>query len=98
MSAAAVLKHADDDARRALALASQPAPAPLPLPAELLSVAGFPMDALPDSFKGWIADVTERMRCPPEFVGVPMLVGASMLIARKVSVQPQARWSRHPVG
>ena len=98
MSAAAVLKHADDDARRALAVASQPPPTPLPLPAELPPVAAFPMDTLPDSFKGWVADVTERMRCPPEFVGVPMLVGASMLIARTVSVQPQARsdWTERP--
>jgi hypothetical protein len=90
----AVPKPADDLARARAAGAVVP-PGPQPLPDELAPVEALPVKALPDSFRPWIADVADRMRCPPEFVGVPMLVGASMLVARQVAVQPQAHtdWS-----
>ena len=65
--------------------------APQPLPAELLPVEPFPLKALPDALRPWVADVAERIQCPPDFVAVPMLVGAAMLVARKVRIKCQAR-------
>ncbi|MBN8507122.1 MAG: DUF3987 domain-containing protein [Burkholderiales bacterium] len=65
--------------------------APRPLPAELLPVDPFPLDALPDAFRPWVADVAERMQCPPDFVAVPMLVAAGALVARRVAIRPQRR-------
>ena len=66
-------------------------PAPLPLPDELAPVEPFPLGALPDAFRPWVADVAERMQCPADFVAVPMLVGAASLVARRVAIQPKAR-------
>ncbi|WP_292455018.1 YfjI family protein [Methylibium sp.] len=51
----------------------------------------FPLDALPDAFRPWAGDVADRMQCPLDFVAVPMLVGASMLVARRISIMAQAR-------
>ncbi len=64
---------------------------PMPLPAELLPVDPFPLEALPDTFAPWVQDVTDRMRCPPDYVAVPMLVAAASLVARHVGIRPQAR-------
>ena len=68
-----------------------PVEVPQPLPAELLPVEPFPLKALPDALRPWVADVAERIQCPPDFVAVPMLVGAAMLVARKVRIKCQAR-------
>ena len=66
-------------------------PAPQPLPDELAAVDPFPLNALPDAFRPWVADVADRMHCPPDFVAVPMLVGAASLVARRVAIRPQTR-------
>lgn len=86
----AVPKPHQDDLARARAVGAQQVPQPQPLPAELAPVEPLPMEALPDQFRPWVHDVAERMQCPPEFIAVPMLVGASMLVARRVAVLPQA--------
>lgn len=78
--------------------AEAPASAPQPLPAELLPVDPFPLDALPDAFRPWVADVTELMQCPPDFVAVPLLVAAASLVARHVGVRPQRRTDWQPSG
>jgi len=70
---------------------SAAAPQPLPLPADLLPVASLPLQALPDAFRPWVADVAERMQCPADYVAVPMLVAAASLVARRVGIRPQAR-------
>lgn len=67
------------------------AAAPKPLPAELLSVEAFPLAALPEAFRPWVADVAQRMNCPPDFVAVPLIVAAASLVARHVRIRPQAR-------
>ena len=64
--------------------------APLPLPPDLLPVEPLPLAALPDALRPWVADVSERMQCPADFVGVPMLVGAAALVARRVGI-PESR-------
>lgn len=64
---------------------------PQALPAELLPVEPFPMAALPNAFGPLVADVAERMHCPPDFVAVPLLVAAASLVARHVGIRPQRR-------
>ena len=71
--------------------ATNPAQPPTPLPCELEPVQALPVDALPDALKPWICDVAERMQCPPDFVALPMLVGAASLVARRLAIRPQAR-------
>lgn len=60
---------------------------PIPLPPELAPVPPFPVEAMPAAFRGWVADVAERMQCPPDFVGVPMLTAAASLAARSVCIR-----------
>ena len=65
------------------------AEAPRALPDELLPVDSFPLAALPDAFRPLVADVSERMQCPSDFVAVPLLVAAASLVARRVAIRPQ---------
>ena len=70
----------------------RPVPAaPLPLPDELAPVEPFPLAALPEAFRPWVADVSERMQCPPDFVAVPLLVAAAAQAARHVAVRLKQR-------
>lgn len=69
----------------------QAAPAPRPLPPELPPVEAFPLAALPDAFRPWVTDATERMQCPPDFVAVPLLVAAASLAAQRVEIRPRRR-------
>ncbi len=79
------------DLAKLRAAGALPIEVPQPLPPELLPVAAFPVDALPAAFALWVRDVAERMHCPPDFVGVPLLVGAASLVARHVAIRPQLR-------
>jgi putative DNA primase/helicase len=71
------------------------AEAPRPLPAELLPVDAFPTAALPEAMRPWVEDVSERMQCPADYVGVPLLVAAASLAGRHVAVRLRLRddWS-----
>src|ERR1039458_5296511 len=64
---------------------------PQPLPPELHPVQPFDLAMLPDSLRPWIADVCERVQCPPDFVAVPVMVALGTLIGRKVRIRPKAR-------
>lgn len=65
-------------------------PDPRPLPPELAPVPAFDLALLPDALRPWIADVCDRVQCPPEFVAVPAMVALGSLIGRKVRVRPKA--------
>lgn len=62
-----------------------------PLPAELPVVDPFPLEALPDSLRPWVQDVSERMQCPPDFVAVPLLVAIASLAARVATIRLRQR-------
>jgi putative DNA primase/helicase len=64
---------------------------PAPLPSGLPPVDTFPLSSLPDSFRGWITDVADRMQCPPDFVAIPAIVAAGSLIGRSVGIHPKRR-------
>jgi putative DNA primase/helicase len=88
--------RADEDIGRAAGqIGVKPARA---LPSDLEPVAPLPMAAMPEAFRDWIADVSERMQCPPDYVAVPLLVAASSLVAGKVAVRPQGEtdWEEKP--
>ena len=63
---------------------------PKPLPSDLLPVEPFRLGALPESFRPWVSDVSERMNCPPDYVAVPLLVAAAAMVARRVGIRPEA--------
>ncbi|MDY6830985.1 MAG: YfjI family protein, partial [Thermodesulfobacteriota bacterium] len=64
---------------------------PEPLPDELLPVAAFDFDLLPDALRPWAADICDRMQCPPDFVGAGIMAALAGVIGRKVAIRPQAR-------
>lgn len=73
-------------------------PIPLPLPSGLSPVLKFDPEQLPDSIRGWVQDVTDRMQCPPEFPAVAAMVSLSSLIGRKACVLPKRHdsWTVFP--
>lgn len=79
------------DLSAAIAAGAAQPEAPRALPDELLPVDQFPLAALPDAFGPLVADVSERLQCPPDFVAVPLLVAAASLVARRVAIRPQQR-------
>lgn len=66
-------------------------PEPQPLPDDLPSVAAFDLAMLPDTLRPWVADICERIQCPPDFVAVAVMTGLGAIIGRKVGIRPQAR-------
>jgi putative DNA primase/helicase len=64
-------------------------PAPHPLPDSLLPVDEFDFDLLPDKLRPWVADVCERMQCPPDFVAASLMAALGSTIDRKIAVRPQ---------
>lgn len=79
-----------EDMRKLRDAGLAPVAKPRPLPDELQLVEAFPLASLPPAFRGFAADVADRMQCPLDYVAVPLLVGASMLVARRVSIRAQA--------
>ena len=66
-------------------------PEPKPLPDGLAPVAVFDLAFLPESVAPWVADIAERMQCPPDFVAVPAVVTLGAVLGRKVAIRPQLR-------
>jgi 5S rRNA maturation endonuclease (ribonuclease M5) len=71
---------------------------PVPLPDELSAVVAFDFDLLPESLRPWAEDISERIQCPPDFVGVGIMTGLAAVLGLKVAVRPQTRtdWTEIP--
>src|ERR1700738_1856336 len=61
---------------------------PHPLPPTLLPVAECDLELDPEQLRPWVADLFERLQCPPDYIGVSVMAGAGALIGRKVLVRP----------
>lgn len=66
-------------------------PEPKPLPNELLDVEAFEPTLLPESFRGWIEDIAERLQCPPDFPAVGSMIVLAGIVGRKVGIRPKRR-------
>jgi len=64
-------------------------PEPQPLPDLLPEAQVFDYTLLPEAFRGWVQDVSERMQCPPDFVAVGAITAASALIGAKARIRPK---------
>ena len=73
-------------------------PDPKPLSDGLAPVAAFDIAFLPNSVAPWVADIAERMQCPPDFVAVPAIISLGAAIGRKLGVRPQqwTHWTEVP--
>ena len=66
-------------------------PDPVPLPDGLPPVQPFDLELLPQALRCWVADIAERMQCPPDFTAVGAVVALSSVIGARAVVKPKAR-------
>jgi Protein of unknown function (DUF3987) len=66
-------------------------PKPKALPGKLAKVAQFDIEFLPPSIAPWVADISERLQCPSDYVAVAALTALGSLIGRRVGIKPQQK-------
>jgi putative DNA primase/helicase len=64
-------------------------PDPLPLPSGLPPVMPFDFDLLPEALRPWIADVANRVQCPPDFPAVGAVIALATVVGRKIGIRPK---------
>ena len=64
-------------------------PDPSPLPSELPAVDAFDLALLPDVLRPWIADISDRVQCPPDFPAVAAMIALGSALGRKVCIRPK---------
>ena len=64
-------------------------PALLPLPSGLPPVIPFDFDLLPEALRPWIADVANRVQCPPDFPAVGAVIALATVVGRKIGIRPK---------
>jgi putative DNA primase/helicase len=69
----------------------EPWPDPQALPAGLPAVMPFDFALLPNALHDWIADISARMQCPPDYCAATAMVMAGAMIGRKVAIRPKRR-------
>jgi putative DNA primase/helicase len=62
---------------------------PQPIPDDLLPVLPFDYGWLPEAFRGFVADVAERMQCPADFPAVAMMVALAGVVGKKIGIRPK---------
>ncbi|WP_295430037.1 YfjI family protein [uncultured Thiodictyon sp.] len=75
-----------------------PWPAPEPLPSGLPAVAPFALDLLPAALRPWVADIAERMQCPPDYPAVSAMVTLAAVVGRQMAIRPKCQddWTVTP--
>jgi Protein of unknown function (DUF3987) len=69
--------------------ASDEWPEPLMLPEGLSPVAALDTALLPAAIAPWVCDISERMQCPPDYVGMTALVALGSVLGRKIGIAPE---------
>jgi putative DNA primase/helicase len=74
-------------------------PEPQPVPRGRPPVPAFEEALLPEALRAWVADVANRVQCPPDFVAVGAIVSAAAVIGRKVAIRPKRQddWAVVPL-
>jgi hypothetical protein len=70
-------------------------PADWPDPIDLLgqsieAAAPFPVDFLPGALQDLAGDAADRMQCPVDFIGTPLIIAAATLIGKDFRLAPKA--------
>jgi hypothetical protein len=60
-----------------------------PVKAELLSVPLLPLQIVPDVFREFVKDVSDRMQCPPDYVAASMMVMAGTVTGAGCGIRPK---------
>ena len=69
-----------------------------PLPPLRQEAPPLPLELVPEKLRGRVGDSAELMQVPHEMIAIPVLVSASSVIGRKVTIRPKARdtWTVTP--
>src|SRR5712692_8177369 len=62
---------------------------PQPVPRGRPPVPAFDDALLPRALAPWVADVADRVQCPPDFVAVGVFVAAAAVIGRQIAIRPK---------
>jgi len=62
---------------------------PAPLPDGLPDVLPFDYAILPEVLRRLVADICDRMQCPPDYVAVSALITLASVLGRKVAIRPK---------
>jgi 5S rRNA maturation endonuclease (ribonuclease M5) len=84
-------EEAWEQARRANGSATREPewPEPQPLDASLPPVIPFSFALLPEVFRDFVEDSSERMQVPPDFIAAPLVAALSGAAGRRVQIQPK---------
>lgn len=74
---------------RALASYLNPGIMPKPLPSGMARVMPWRDELLPTALQEYVRDIAERTQCPPDFVGVALVVAVSTVVGRKFTIHPK---------
>jgi hypothetical protein len=74
-----------------LALASylNPDIVPKPLLSGLSRVMSWRDELLPEDLREYVRDAAERTQCPPDFIGVALVIAVSAVVGRKFTIHPK---------
>lgn len=64
-------------------------PEPAALPSQLLPVPNLTAKHLPKALRAGVEDIAERIGCPLEYVAIPTLVGAGIVLGNQVGLWPK---------
>jgi hypothetical protein len=64
-------------------------PEPKPLPRGLAPVDSFEPKFLPNALAAWVDDISNRLQCPPDYVGVSAITALGATVGRRVCIKPQ---------
>ncbi|MCA9367678.1 DUF3987 domain-containing protein [Candidatus Kaiserbacteria bacterium] len=64
-------------------------PQPKPLPEDRPPVVEFDYDLLPEKLRAYVADVSHRMQCRPDYIAVSTLCALAGIVGRKARINPK---------
>lgn len=62
---------------------------PIPLPEENVKTPELDQSLLPEAWRPWITDISDRLQCPPDYAAVAALVSIASLIGNRVRIRPK---------
>lgn len=89
LSAQELKRIADSASRYDVQIDEAAWPNPVELPDELPEVPLLDADFLPETFKPWILDISERMQCPPDFPAVAAMIVTASVVGTQLAIRPK---------